>query len=198
MIHCLLRERQLSTISSISTELGIVAHICMPAVANQVQWKQTNMLLMLKTCHVLYNNPTGHYRHPQRHSREKQNKKTKQFILVFPGMWRGRTGHTHCLKQAHKLQTCSNREAGLCTHWPQITPLKLHLSSRRIFRCRLSPKHKWGAQTQSLQWATFWTSCASWAVSQRMRSTPCCAQWQSAWHGVRHHTEGKITFTSRH
>lgn len=38
---------------------------------------------MLKTCHVLYNNPTGHYRHPQRHSREKKTKKQNSLYWYF-------------------------------------------------------------------------------------------------------------------
>lgn len=59
-------------------------------------------------------NPTVHYQHPQRHSRERK-------LTVYVGIsWNvkgpaGRTGHTHRLQQAHKLQTCSNTDAGLYT-----------------------------------------------------------------------------------
>lgn len=59
-------------------------------------------------------NPTVHYQHPQRHSRERK-------LTVYVGIsWNvkgldGRTGHTHRLLQAHKLQTCSNTDAGLYT-----------------------------------------------------------------------------------
>lgn len=136
-VNCLLRERPFSTTGTISTELGLVRlHTC---GSSQVQWKQPNMLLMLKTYHVLYNNPAGNYHHPQRHSRKKKKKK-KQFILVFPGMWRGRTGHTHCVKWAHKLQTCSNRDAGHSLATNNTTEVAFRHHRGRIFRCWMSLK----------------------------------------------------------
>lgn len=85
------------------------------------------MLLLLKNCHSLHNNPSGHNQHLQRHSRKKKKK------LVYVGIsWNleGPYG-THTLPQTN-TQTMNMFKHGcrtLPSVWPQLTPLNLHFSS---------------------------------------------------------------------